>query len=344
MPSPRSESPPLPSLARAVPGPVGPAAPAPALSSPADAPITSAARPAPTFGGPWARTGRRSSRSARPGERSTASRAGLRGHSRAPSRPALGPSPAATTAPGGGGGMEPPPPPPLPPRSPAEGREGSAPRQDPPLRPPPATSTPSLSPSLPPRALPLNGSESAKEGETGKYPPARVGRSGGRGGAEERGTAAAAGHRPRLGLTVAMRARQGRGAETGSTPAAAPSHSGPAPRRRARPETGTVGSRWERRGSLTRVFPSPYARGVLAEVWGNHPPRAFRGPLQRLTQSSPSSQNRSVVSRGAGACTFPRKSSPTPTLPLGRRTKVPVTSIPSPSEDTQGRSASVVHR
>lgn len=63
---------------------------------------------------------------------------------------------------------------PLPPRSPAEGREGSAPRQDPPLRPPPATSTPSLAPSLTLRALPLNRSESAKEGETGKKIPPPV--------------------------------------------------------------------------------------------------------------------------------------------------------------------------
>lgn len=166
--------------------------------------------------------------------------------------PARAGGPAAATAPGGGGGMEPPPPP-LPPRSPAEGREGSAPRQDPPLRPPPATSTPSLAPSLGPRALPLNGSESAKEGENGKKSPrpcpARRRRRPGRRG-EERGAAAATGHRPRLGLTVAVRTRPGRGAATGSAPAAAPTHPGPA-RRGASPtrELGTFGSSGERLGS-----------------------------------------------------------------------------------------------
>lgn len=182
---------------------------------------------------------------------------------------------------------------PLPPRSPAEGREGSAPRQDPPLRPPPATSTPSLAPSLTLRALPLNRSESAKEGETGKKSPRpcparrRSGRCG-----EERGGAAAAatGHRPRLGLTVAVRARQGHQAETGSAPAAIPAHDGPA-RHGASPTRGlwTFGSSCERQGSLTlerSVISSPVLMGDVATVWSCKPPPRTKGPLQRLSQGS----------------------------------------------------------
>lgn len=234
--------------------PVGPAAPAPAPSGPAAAPITSAAGPAPPFGAPG--RGRDGCRAGRRGPGSGA---------RPPPAPASaasavpppgarwGPGPAAATAaaPGGGGGMEPPPPP-LPPRSPAEGREGSAPRQDPPLRPPPATSTPSLAPSLAPRALPLNRSESAKGGNGKKSPrpcPARL-RPGLRG--EERGAAAATGHRPQLGLTVAVRTRRGHRTETGSAPAAAPTHPGPA-RGGMSPsgELETFGSSWKRLGSLT---------------------------------------------------------------------------------------------
>lgn len=101
------------------------------------------------------------------------SRAGVRGHSRAPFWPVLGPRPgrrhrhrsrgrrgngAATAAAAAA-------------TEPGRGEEGSAPRQDPPLRPPPATSTPSLALSLAPRALLLNGSESAKGGKRGKIPP-----------------------------------------------------------------------------------------------------------------------------------------------------------------------------
>lgn len=104
------------------------------------------------------------------------------------------------------------PPPPLPPRSPAEGRRDQPPgRIRPSVLPPAATSTPSLAPSLALRALPLNRSESAKEGGNGgeKSPrpcPARR-RPGRRG--EERRAAAATGHGPLLGLTVAVRTRQG---------------------------------------------------------------------------------------------------------------------------------------
>nr|XP_053769844.1 WAS/WASL-interacting protein family member 3-like [Desmodus rotundus] len=207
----------------------------------------------------------------------------------------------------------PPPPPPLPPRSRAEGREGSAPRQDPPLRPPPATSTPSLAPSLALRALPRNGSESAKEGKTGKYPPARVGRSGGRGGAEERGAAAAAaatGHRPRLGLTVAVRPRPGAEPKRGLR-APQPRVTRALRRRHWGAEAGTLGCR---RASLTRVgrLPHPvWPRGVGA-VWGSSPPSGVSRAPGQSVKSSPS-----VVSRGAGACTSPRKSPPARTEDKG---------------------------
>ncbi|XP_064216453.1 collagen alpha-1(I) chain-like [Aotus nancymaae] len=190
-PPPCSESPPLlrfPLVQSLV--PVGPAAPAPALSGRAAAPITSAAGPAPPFGAPGrGRAGRRAGwRGPGSGARSPPAPASVASAVPLPG-PRWGPCPAAAAAPGGGGGMEPPLLP-LPPRSPAEGREGSAPRQDPPLRPPPATSTPSLAPSLTLRALPQNGSESTKEGETGKKnPPTRARRGGGRGGAERRAEA-----------------------------------------------------------------------------------------------------------------------------------------------------------
>lgn len=117
--------------------PVGPAAPSLALSGPAATPITSAAGPAPPFGAPGrGRAGRRAGRrgpgsGARPPPALASAATAV-----PPPGPRWGPGPAAAAAPGGGGGMKPLPPP-LPPRSPAEGREGSAPRQDPPLRPPP---------------------------------------------------------------------------------------------------------------------------------------------------------------------------------------------------------------
>ncbi|XP_063488888.1 skin secretory protein xP2-like [Symphalangus syndactylus] len=222
-PPPCSEGPPLlrfPPVQSLV--PVGPAAPAPALSGPAAAPITSAACPAPPFGAPGrGRAGRRAGRRG-PGSGARSSPAPASVASAVPPPgPRWGLGPAAAAAPGGGGGMEPlllP----LPPRSPAEGREGSAPRQDPPLRPPPATSTPSLAPSLTLRAFPLNRSESAKEGESGKKSPrpCPAWRRPGRCGEERGGAAAATGHRPRLGLTVAVRARRGHRAETRSAPAA----------------------------------------------------------------------------------------------------------------------------
>lgn len=165
--------------------------------------------------------------------------------------------------------MEPPLPPPPPPRSPAEGREGSAPRQDPPLRPPPATSTPSLAPSPAPRALPLNGSESAKEGETGRHPPARVG-----GGAERsaeppppRGTVPGA----------ASRWRCGRGGARGGDGVCARVSRAP-PRGRAGPGAGTSGSR---RGPRTLVGrPLPLCPRVWARPRGSHPPRGARGPSE----------------------------------------------------------------
>lgn len=187
-PRPAREAPRFPPPSRAVPGPRRPRCSRPRSVRPRCRPHYLSSRPVPTVRGSWARAGRPPSRSARPGERSAASsRADLRGHRRAPSRPALGPRPgrrrsrgrrgngtaaaaaAAATEPGRGeGGISP--------------QAGSAPPASPP---PPATSTPSLAPSLAPRALPLNRSESAKErGNKKKNPPARARRGGGRGGAE----------------------------------------------------------------------------------------------------------------------------------------------------------------
>lgn len=185
------EAPRFPPRPRSVPGLRRPCCPRPRSVRPRCRPHYLSRRPGPTVRDPWARAGQPSSRLARPGERSAASsRAGLRGHRRAPSRPALGPRPshrrrrsrgrrgngaaaaaaAAATEPGRGeGGISP--------------QAGSAPPASPP---PPATSTPSLAPSMAPRALPLNGIESAKERENRggekKNPPAHTRRGGGGGG------------------------------------------------------------------------------------------------------------------------------------------------------------------
>ncbi|XP_046320448.1 basic proline-rich protein-like [Marmota monax] len=264
--------------------PVGPAAPAPAPSGPAAAPITSAAGPAPPFGAPG--RGRDGCRAGRRGPGSGA---------RPPPAPASaasavpppgarwGPSPAAATAaaPGGGGGMEPPPPP-LPPRSPAEGREGSAPRQDPPLRPPPATSTPSLAPSLAPRALPLNRSESAKGGNGKKIPP------------------------PVPGAAAAGAARRGARSRC--------RHGAPSP---ALPHGGGADAAG-----------APNRNRVCARRSPDYPGPA-RGGM------SPSGE---LETFGSSACTTPRKSPPPP----GPEDKGLAMSVPSPSEDSQGRPASVV--
>lgn len=129
---------------------IGPAALAPAPSGPAAAPITSAAGPALPFGTPGRGRASRLAGWRGPGSGARPPPA-LASAATAvpPPGPRWGPGPAAAAAaPGGGGGMEPPPPP-LPPRSPAEGREGSAPRQDPPLRPPPLPPPPPPLPSLP---------------------------------------------------------------------------------------------------------------------------------------------------------------------------------------------------
>lgn len=174
-----------------------------------------------------------------------------------PPGPRWGPSPAATAAPGGGGGMEPPPPPP--PRSPAEGREGSAPRQDPPLRPPPATSTPSLVPSQAPRALPLNGSESAKEGETGKYPP------------------------PASGAAAAGAARRGaRSRRRHGAPSPARPHGGGADATGARSRDGV----YARRGPVTQAQPAAGERDRRAGLFGSRWER--RDPALQSSQPSPS--------------------------------------------------------
>lgn len=239
------EAPRFPPPPRSVPDLHRPCCPRPRSVWPRCRPHYLSRRPGPTVRDPWARAGQPSSRLARPGERSAASsRAGFRGHRRAPSRPALGPRPgrrrrrsrgrrgngaaaaaAAATEPGRGeGGISP--------------QAGSAPPASPP---PPATSTPSLAPSMAPRALPLNGIESAR-GKTGErkkkkspcpYPARR--RRPGRCGAE-RGAAAATGHGPLLGLTVAVRTRQGRGAKAGSALAAARVHPGPARLLRGEPD------------------------------------------------------------------------------------------------------------
>lgn len=116
------------------------------------------------------------------------------------------------------------PPPPLPPRSPAEGRRDQPPgRIRPSVLPPAATSTPSLAPSLALRALPLNRSESAKEGGNGgeKIPPPVPGAAAA--GAARRGAQSCCRHRARSparphggGADAA-----GRGAKTGSVSASA---------------------------------------------------------------------------------------------------------------------------
>lgn len=203
---------------RAVPVPRRPRCPSPCSVQPHWRPHYLSGRPGPTVRGPWARTGRPSSRSARPGERSAASsRAGVRGHSRAPFWPVLGPWPGRRRL-----------------RRRSRGRRGEWSRRRRRCRhgarprgggiSPQAGSAPPASPRHLhpfPRSLPgSTGSPAERErererGETGKNTPARVGRGSGRGGAEDRGAAAATGHRPRFGLTVAVRTRRGRGAETG---------------------------------------------------------------------------------------------------------------------------------
>lgn len=200
--------------------PAGPAAPAPALSSPAGAPITSAAGPAPPFGAPG-----RGRADRRAGRRAPGSGTWLLPRW----RPRPQPCPLLARA---GAPARPPPPPPLPGE---EGewsrhrrrrcRHGARPRGG--GISPQAGSAPPASPRhlhpFPRSLLGSAGSPAERErererGETGKNPPARVGRGSGRGGAEDRGAAAATGHRPRFGLTVAVRTRRGRGAETGLRP------------------------------------------------------------------------------------------------------------------------------
>nr|XP_051711690.1 basic proline-rich protein [Oryctolagus cuniculus] len=170
--------------------PVGPAARSLALSGPAAAPITSAAGPTPHRSGRLGSGGPAAEQigAARGAERGLLPRRSL--------RPLPCPLPAR-----GGAPARLPPPPPLPGeegewsrrrRRRRRCRHGARPRggrDQPPgrIRPsglPPATSTPSLAPSLAPRVLPLNRSESAKGGKREKNPPARPRRGGGRGGAE----------------------------------------------------------------------------------------------------------------------------------------------------------------
>lgn len=134
--------------------------------------FTSAAGRAPSFGGPLSASaaGRVSGRASGPGERAAPCAARLRERGLLPLRPSA-PSPRAR--------------PPLPgeegewshrrhhrcrpPRSPAEGREGSAPRQDPPLGLPPP---PPPLPSLPPRIEPPHAKrERESAGRPERMPP-----------------------------------------------------------------------------------------------------------------------------------------------------------------------------
>lgn len=217
-----------------------PRCPRPSVRPPSTTPITSAAGPAPPFGPPErGRAGRRAGRCG-PGIRKRPPPA-LASAVTAVALPGRrwGPGPATAAAPGGGGGMEAPPPP-LPPRSPAEGREGSAPRQDPPLRPPPATST---LPSLPPWLRGFSRGTRArarKGGKQGGNPPARGRRGGGRGGAER---SAEPPPPPRTTVSrSASRWRCGRGwgaehsgTDSGCAPAAARAPRLPAPGPRSPP-------------------------------------------------------------------------------------------------------------
>lgn len=125
--------------------------------------VTSAAGRAPRFGG-LREHGR--------AEPASSSVRGPAEGARPPPAPALrSVSPGPAAAPRGGGGMEPPPP--LPPRSPAEGREGSAPRQDPPLGLPPP---PPPLPSLPPRLEPPHAKrERESAGRPERMPPPEPG-------------------------------------------------------------------------------------------------------------------------------------------------------------------------
>lgn len=257
------EAPRFPPPPRSVPDLHRPCCPRPRSVWPRCRPHYLSRRPGPTVRDPWARAGQPSSRLARPGERSAASsRAGFRGHRRAPSRPALGPRPgrrrrrsrgrrgngaaaaaAAATEPGRGeGGISP--------------QAGSAPPASPP---PPATSTPSLAPSMAPRALPLNGIESAR-GKTGeekkkKIPPPVPGaaaaagavRSGARSRCRHRARSPA---RPHGGGADAAGARSKGGICARRSPGSP--RPGSPPSGRARPESWrTFGSNWERHKSLT---------------------------------------------------------------------------------------------
>ncbi|XP_036023071.1 basic proline-rich protein-like [Onychomys torridus] len=201
-PSPAPPPPPLQGGARAPP----PRPTGTPLGAPAAPPLPRAPRSVPPPAGPLAsggplgaggRTGGRAGRATRAGR--LAARRRERGL--LPRRPCAPSPPGPAAAPGGGGGMEPPPPPPpLPPRSPAEGREGSAPRQDPPLGLPPP---PPPLPSLPPRLEPPHAKrERESAGRPERMPPPEP----------EPGAAAAAGRRS---------AERRRGRQRGTVPGSA---------------------------------------------------------------------------------------------------------------------------
>ncbi|KAM7135452.1 uncharacterized protein WM277_015401 [Molossus nigricans] len=101
---------------------------------------------------------------------------------------------------------------------------------------------------------------------------------------EERGAAAATGHRPLLGLTVAVRTRRGRGAETGSTPAAAPSLGPSPPRASPTREPGCSGLAGRDGVPRSRVVSLPFPCGCWLR-FGATTPCGARGPLQRLSRS-----------------------------------------------------------
>lgn len=238
--------------------------------------FTSAAGRAPRFGGPPER------RQAGPASSS------LRGPAegaRPPPAPALrSVSPGPAAAPGGGGGMEPPPPPPLPPRSPAEGREGSAPRQDPPLGLPPP---PPPLPSLPPRLEPPHAKrERESAGRPERMPPPEPGAA----------AAAAAGRRS------AKRRRHLHGAPSPARPhgggadAAGPSAGGSASLRASCPRADLVG--------VPTLNPQSYSPHPGRRVWG-HSPLRWNRPVP---PTNPHHQARPrATPEGHTVCDFPER-------------------------------------
>lgn len=157
--------------------------------------------------------------------------------------------------------MESPPPPPLSPRSPAEGREGSAPRQDPPLGLPPP---PPPLPSLPPRLEPPHAKrERESAGRPERMPPPEPGAA----------AAAAAGRRS------AKRRRHLHGAPSPARPhgggadAAGPSAGGSASPRASCPRADLV--------AVPTLNPQSHGFSPHPgrRVWGHSPPPRWNRPV-----------------------------------------------------------------